>query len=236
MNIWKETWADALEMSISLVKKYPLITICTFLCGFLLNGYIESPFGASPTSSTDTERIIGSMTLALWDLTSNMIVFALTTLIPVNPRLMEGQREILWDKEAFYSLAAESLRVLGIVLLYSLLLIIPGFIQYVRLSFVPYLVFYSKEYRLGNINALERSKQLTKPILIPLLGLTVLIGALMIVLEMLPQIYTELHNPPLRFTFELMAFAVGIYGFSLSRILFHKSLVNFAKMNLGEKI
>ena len=231
MSIWQKTWQDALDLSIKTLKRYRVVIICTFLCGYLINGIIESPFSANSAPASDSWRILSSMISALWDLTSNMILFILSTLIPVKTSLMKGQKDARWDWDTLVSLAAESLRGLGRVLLWSLVLLVPGIIQYVRLSFVPYLVAYSKEYNAGSVDALETSKVLTKPILWPLLGITLIMGLIMIGLELIPQVYLEFHPAPIRLAFELAAFMVGVYGYSLGRILFHKSLIKHLQID-----
>jgi hypothetical protein len=56
----------------------------------------------------------------------------------------------------------ETTRALVPILLKSLLLIIPGLIEAVRLFFVAYVVQFDDEYKTGKVDALERSRELVK--------------------------------------------------------------------------
>jgi hypothetical protein len=56
----------------------------------------------------------------------------------------------------------ESTRAIVPVLLKSILFIVPGVIEAVRLYFVPYVAQFDREYKSGQVDALERSRQLVR--------------------------------------------------------------------------
>lgn len=68
----------------------------------------------------------------------------------------------------------ENLRVYGQALLGSYLLILPGIIRFLRCSFVPFIVCFETKYDLGEIDALELSRKISKGLLLPIAGLFVL--------------------------------------------------------------
>ncbi|MFP5519475.1 MAG: hypothetical protein ACLGGX_06200 [Bdellovibrionia bacterium] len=59
----------------------------------------------------------------------------------------------------FQQFLIESLRSWGKVILYSLFLLLPGFWKYSQLIFVPFVVFFSKNYAQGKVDALSESRK-----------------------------------------------------------------------------
>lgn len=106
--------------------------------------------------------IMGQMTTSLLEFV------VLTILVPL--RIIEAQSLTKFNQESFISfsqrhmmaLTTESLRSLAVVLMWSLLLIIPGLFKYLRYSFVPYVVVADAEYQNGKRDALEYSNALVK--------------------------------------------------------------------------
>ncbi|MCB0348511.1 MAG: hypothetical protein KDD37_06725 [Bdellovibrionales bacterium] len=64
-------------------------------------------------------------------------------------------------KKYFTQVFAEYLRCVLPILLKTLLLIVPGIIEYFKLLFVGQIVLFSKDYALGNEDALEASRRVT---------------------------------------------------------------------------
>lgn len=56
----------------------------------------------------------------------------------------------------------EEMRVWGKSMLWSLVFIIPGLVQFLRLVFVPFIVTMDPKYAEGSVDALEKSKQLSR--------------------------------------------------------------------------
>ncbi len=72
----------------------------------------------------------------------------------------------------------ESLRSWGKIISWSLLFIIPGLIQWLRLSFVPFVVLESPAYQRGELDALDTSAKLSRGQLLKIAGLLLLFSGL----------------------------------------------------------
>jgi len=81
----------------------------------------------------------------------------------------------------------ESTRALLPVLLKSLLLIIPGVIEGIRLYFVPYIAQFDEEYKRGHVDALERSRALIRGRFWMVTGVLIIT----LILSMVPRLYLE---------------------------------------------
>jgi hypothetical protein len=106
-------------------------------------------------------------------LTSLLLMVLLTHWVPLRSgyRDQQGHRPNLWAFIARHisPFSLESLRALGLTLLYLPLLIIPGLIKYVQFLFVPFVVLCDRKYQRGQVDALAESKRLTKGLEAPLL-------------------------------------------------------------------
>jgi hypothetical protein len=74
-------------------------------------------------------------------------------------------------KNTYLQSIKEVLRVWGKSFLWSFLLILPGFLKYLRSLFVPLIVCLDSEYAEGRIDALEKSGKVSKGMFTALLGL-----------------------------------------------------------------
>ncbi len=63
-----------------------------------------------------------------------------------------------------WPLFVEGFRMTGQILLWSLLLIIPGIYKQIQYLFVPFVVLFDSEYKSGKVDALNKSAQLSKGI------------------------------------------------------------------------
>lgn len=90
--------------------------------------------------------------------------------------------------ERLSPMAAEGLLAIAKILMFSLLLIIPGIVYYIFCTFLPYVVFYDGRLLNGDIRALNESKRLVKKHFFKIFGLVVLTGFLSVVIELLPKI------------------------------------------------
>lgn len=108
-------------------------------------------------ASIITEVIVSSVLMAMigWHITQTQHKIPITH----NP---QGWLPLLLSK--LKNLIAESIRVLMKILLFSLLLIIPGIYKAIRLSLVPYIVLFNSAYQKGEVDALKHSHQLTRKI------------------------------------------------------------------------
>jgi hypothetical protein len=93
----------------------------------------------------------------------------------------------------------EFCRMLVRIILFGVLLIVPGFIQWIKLTFAPFVAQFDEEYKRGKVDALERSRELVKGRFFPFSG--VLLLALF--LSIVPSFWlgaTELFEKPVLFT------------------------------------
>jgi hypothetical protein len=178
----------------------------------------------SPTQ--ETLKLTLTLCMGLWDLTEGILTILLLSwgLPHVHP--LKGPKFLSQPFERAYlgSFLAEYLRVLGNILLWGILLIIPGFVQYVRLIFVPLIVFFSKDYEADTVDALELSRKLSKGCFKLLIVLILAISLIQILLEMTPNMVAELHTLPLRLAFNLTSFLISIWSYSFIVVLFEREM------------
>ncbi|MCB0414257.1 MAG: hypothetical protein KDD50_07985, partial [Bdellovibrionales bacterium] len=96
-------------------------------------------------------------------------IFMSTILVLIVPLRMheavfkkKPQSFLDFSKQYFWPLFLEQLRVLGSILLRTLLFIIPGIHRMFRLSMVPYVVYFSSAYKADKVDALEYSNNVVK--------------------------------------------------------------------------
>lgn len=103
--------------------------------------------------------------LAVWSLagTSMIIslIFPLLCLLIVLANSYE-KSSLQYLKLHFSQCLKESLRAWGKVILWSILFIIPGLIQMVRMAFVPFIAVHSEDYQAGRVDALKGSATLAR--------------------------------------------------------------------------
>src|SRR5690606_19508288 len=116
------------------------------------------------------------LSMGLWDLFEGVMVFlVLSWGIPkIRIPAPAGLATHPFEDTYVGSFLAEYLRLLAQVILWGLLLIIPGFVRYCRLIFVPYIALFSKLYREDKVDALEFSLRLSKKFFIQILGIFLL--------------------------------------------------------------
>lgn len=105
----------------------------------------------------------------------------------------------------------EGLRMTGVVILWALLLILPGIYKQIRLLFVPFVVLLDARYQAGEVDALERSADLTKGIMGWLVLLFLGSMAAEIGFEMLPQFLPVLTHPAARVLTGGLSMLISIY-------------------------
>lgn len=116
----------------------------------------------NPTPDMDKMRIVTLLCMAateyLIQILRQIFLFILLYGLYFNKRLRSPLASIL---RHFKQVFAECLRCVLPILLKTLLFIIPGIIEYIRLAFVAPIVLFSKEYDAGNEDALDSSRKWT---------------------------------------------------------------------------
>jgi len=112
--------------------------------------------------SNDTDRIL----VALISMCVQVGFAVMTSVftMSVADDLINGKHSDIFGsfRNHFKYLTIESLRTILPVLLKSLLFIIPGILEYLRLSMVLFIVMLDPEYQAGKVDALDRSREITK--------------------------------------------------------------------------
>ncbi|MGZ3722290.1 MAG: hypothetical protein ACXVA9_05135 [Bdellovibrionales bacterium] len=174
------------------------------------------------TPQQETERWVLQLLLGLWDLSEGILL--LLILSWGVPKVLKFKAKDLlqqpFETPYLASFFAEYLRLLAQVLMWGLLLIVPGFIRYCQLIFVPLIAMFSKSYREGETDALRLSEKLTKGRLLTIVGIMLGTMALQFGVEFTPQILPDLHILPLRVLFAGASFLISVWTYSLIFLLF----------------
>lgn len=174
----------------------------------------------------DSWRIILALTGGIVDLAEGLLLFFVVSWgIPkvqnwTNPSLLKEP----FQRPYIATFFAEYLRVLGRVLLWGLLLIVPGFIRYIQLSFVPMIVFFSAKYENGEVDALALSTRIANrrgTLVYPILILTIVAS---ILLQLAPNHFAELHTTPMRMAFYGFGFLLSIWTYCLMFLIFDEEI------------
>lgn len=73
--------------------------------------------------------------------------------------LVQFKKSHDWGEE-FQQMVIEHMRAWGKIITWSLLLILPGLYKWLALTFVPYVVLFSKKYHAGEVDALKQSARI----------------------------------------------------------------------------
>lgn len=166
------------------------------------------------------------LSMGFWDLFEGIMLFlVLSWGIPKVRHPIPAGLELQPFTEPYIgSLLAEYLRLLAQVILWGLLLLIPGFIRYCRLIFVPYIAIFSKLYREDKVDALQYSLQLTKPVFFKILGVFLATTLLMLGVEFLPHLIEALYIWPVRILLMTVGTLIGIWTYCYMFVLFEAAL------------
>lgn len=171
------------------------------------------------TSQLATSQGIQNLPALFGRLTVSLLSLVLLThWVP----LRTYQYEKLWGPENLFNFAArhlknfslESFRALGMTLLFSLLLILPGFWKYLQFILVPYVVLCDPEYTNGKVDALQESKKL-------MTGLTPLIFVLFLLFLPVYYLIAQITEPylitqtPIPWLLSFLGQSLGAYYFNL---------------------
>jgi hypothetical protein len=196
----------------------------------LLYSYFEQMAALSPHTGFQITVMLGQLLTGLLE-----FVF-LTVLTPL--RINEITTGSL-NKSEFWPYALkhshafliESIRALGMTLLWMLALILPGVFKYLRYCFVPYIVLADPEYEKGNVDALERSNELIR-------GITLILFLLFLALGLLEYGQTYLRKSfPLGDYFPVwtIIFAAGALVSVYANILLYELYLVRTKTHRGDK-
>ena len=153
----------------------------------------------------------------LWQLCTAVVVsFVLILLLPVRmDDLIKGRKPLRsWVKVANqqgWPLFVEGLRMTAYVILWSLLLILPGIYKQIRYLFVPFVVLLDPQYQQGKVDALERSSLLTVGVFWWLVLLFAMSFGLELGFEMLGQLHPALTHPTARVLTGGLSMLASIY-------------------------
>lgn len=127
----------------------------SYIVAFQLQAFLQSRFTETVVSSSE-------MSLGFWGYLLGLLSLALL-IKPVMIGLWLWQNSNRSPSGSLRLLSfaiKEGMRSVGSVLLWTLLLIIPGVIRYFQLFWVSWVVYLNPEYRLGRIDALKQSKKI----------------------------------------------------------------------------
>lgn len=121
-------------------------------------------------------------------LLSSLIIFAM---------FKKESSPFVFLKKFFSQSLIEALRAWGKALSWSLLFVIPGIVKFAQYFFVPFVVCFDSAYQNGQVDALERSKQVSKGKLGILLGLLLFFDAVIpIILSSFDEYSVLWQTPP----------------------------------------
>ena len=172
-------------------------------------------------SGDSMNQLLINLNLMIISLTEGLL---LTLLIPLFTHNLQNQSQPLSFSEFAYlnglPLILESLRVFASVLLHLLLFFIPGVIRYTRLQFVPFVVMFDNKYKLGHVDALERSSRMVKGHTFIFFLILVIIGILQLVIDKFSLSYSLLQTPLLSFLLLFIKLFFYLYIYSFTYFLF----------------
>lgn len=122
------------------------------------------------------------------------------------------------------SFIAEYLRMLAQILLYGMLLILPGIYRCCQLIFVPYIAIFSKRYREGDLDAIRASERLSKGQMLRIFAALSGTMALSAFFEFAPHLIDALEGAVFRAIFYLLADLTSIWGYALLFLLFESAI------------
>lgn len=136
------------------------VVVGTFSFG--ITAFVDTLMGDTPQDMTNA-RIFGMALAIPIEILLSLVVLAVVS-IHLNDTLAGKESRNPWEVLAaeMKPLTIENLRALAKILLWGLLLVLPGIYQMLRYSFVSFVVLFDPNYRAGRVDALKESAQLTK--------------------------------------------------------------------------
>lgn len=221
-------FSESLTLALRLAREQigPLALLLAL--GTLITINAENLMQTAP-SAEENSRWILQVCMGLWELCEGLaMILILSWGIPKLRPLTEAHfTQHPFAENYLGSFFAEYLRLLANVLLWGLLLIIPGFVRYCRLIFVPYVAIFARPYREGKIDALELAADLTRGRFAWLIGIMLLFTGVQVGIEFVPHLLPELHILPLRILFIGISFFISVWLFALLYLLFEQAMEEY---------
>jgi hypothetical protein len=201
-------------LTIEWLRTQPLMLLGLFIFSFACDQFFE-----------DLGRALAQSDLGPWPaqigqfLTNSiegMVLFLLGGFFLINVQRKMGGWEYL--KKYTNPLTAESLRALTRVLLWSLVLILPGVVMYCRMMFLPFVIFFDPEYA-THPDAVAITNTLTKK---HWLQITLLVFAMSLgdgIFELIPNLL-HIEDLVLRTCIALCGFVFSLFSFILLYMIF----------------
>jgi hypothetical protein len=228
MNKASKYFWESYDLSLQLVREQLVPVLILFAISTALNVTVEDSLQA--LSRTDeSQRWVLQLTMGVWDILESIVmILILSWGIPKIRPLTEAH----FQKDPFgepyiSSFLAEYLLLLAVVLAFGLLLIIPGFLAYCLLVFVPFVTLFARPYRQGRYNALKLAFQLTRGWRLVIIGLELVTALLQLLMEFLPQLVPWLHVLPVRILFSGAGFFISIWLYSVLYLLFEQAMEEY---------
>ncbi len=224
----KALFRDSRALAFDLASQEKLLLFLLFAIGAGLSISVENTLAGLPKNQ-DSGRWVLQLTLGFWDMFEGIALILI--LAHSTPQALPLDQPLFCrrplQRPFLGSFIAEYLRLLAQVILWGLLLIVPGFVRYCRLVFVPMIALFSSDYRAGKVDALQLSHQLSQGRM-PLIVATIFgTTALQVVLEFLPQMHESLHALPVRLSVSLLAFSIAVWTYSFLFLIFKHALEEY---------
>lgn len=219
---------DSVALSFELLRRraVPLLVLMFLNVAFIFP--IED-MAFSVGRSNEEMFMILHLTLATWGVLESVLIFLLFCYTIPEVRVLQAPMFLAepFKEKYFASLAAESLRAMGFVLLWCLALILPGIYKYCRYIFVPFISIFSKEYRDNKADALKLSEELSaQPALVPIIVFFIATNVLSAGLEVAPHmkgaggVLELLSTISLRIVFLILSTVLSTWSFSFLYVMF----------------
>lgn len=221
----KAFFNESVSLTKSLLKHSFWALGALFLFGLVLNLSIEETLAQMPPTQDDGRWQL-QILMGLWDIFEGLATLLLLARATTAVRSLNSKYLLTnpLQKPFLVSFLAEYLRMTAQILLWGLLLLIPGFVRYCRLIFVPLIALFSREYRNDQVDALELSTQLSQGRFAMIALLLLATTGLQVAFEFLPHVWTALHPAPIRSFFSLASFLIAVWTYSFLFVVFEKAI------------
>ncbi len=218
-------FSDSIRLTARVIRERWFVLLLFFVASATVMIHIEDRL-IGLGSQSDRERILFALIGALADIADSFVLLLLLswTMPRVHPLTGPQFLKEPFNREYLTTFVAESLRVLGYSMLWALALIIPGLVRYIQFSFVPMIVFFSREYEDGNVDALALSIKMVNRRWKLIFSVMLTLGILALALQLGPSRYAELHTMPIRVSFYLVGTLLSIWSYCLIFLVFEQEM------------
>lgn len=181
------------------------------------------------TRSEENDRWKLQLALGLGELVEGVLLFlVLAWGIPKIRSLTEAHfQRAPFTTPYIVDFFGEYLRMLASSLLWGLLLIVPGFLRYFQLLFVPYVALFARPYREGKLDGLKLAAALTKGRYWKLVLLYIGTNAAQAAVEFIPQFLPDLHTLLLRIGTKILGELIAVWLFAMLYLIFEQAMEEF---------